>query len=386
MDRDSKTVRSPYSDEKKVKSPSRGNAATYIVGFVLALIIVFTLFDPAKERLGLPTFAAILLYWAMILIFFLIGIVLHSVGKLVMSLLSGYRVLVFTAGPLCFVRERGKFVRKELPTVFSFGQCIMAPPRADTPEQAKYFWCYFGGAFFEIVCAALCGSAVVISGDPVVRWILSAGAFTFVILSMTFLIPSKKGVPNEGEYLRILSKDPQARVIDNHILVISGLEADGVKTGDMPDELFAGADVNGVVPYCSMASLKASYLMMRGEYEQAHEMLEELLKNPAVEAHSALRTKVRSSLACCLMMLGREPQRVEELLDEMTIRRVKAVSEYSAAELRCLYMQALISKKDPAGAEMIFVQATGMKNKILCLTDYEEEMALMQKLRAEANK
>ena len=375
----------PYaaSKPKKEKSPSWGHPAIYVVVIVLA-IAMLRFSDPATERLGLSSLTMILVEWVLLVAFLLFGMIMHSVGKLAMGSLSGYKVIYFAAGPFNFVRENGRYVHKKLPAIYSLGQCMMAPELTDEPEKVRYFWYYFGGAFFEIFLAVLCVLTMILTGDPVIRWLASNALIAFVILEMVYLLPSKSSVPNDGATLMRLHKDPQARVIDYHFLVLAMKELDGVKPADMPEELFAGADVNGAFPYCQIALHRVAYYANCGEYEKARPMLEALMQNPAVQANSLLKMETRCELACCLMMLGQDMERVHELMDEPTVKFAQQMARTSLSGLRCLYMYALIAKRDFAEAEMLYVQASGLRESCFCLMEYETEMERMTKLRAEA--
>ena len=261
------TQASPYrgAHKQKQKRPSWGSPIIYIAAIVLVLFML-RLQKPAQEQLGISSVMAIILMWAMMVIFYLVGIMFHSVGRLVMGLLSGYKILLFSAGPFAFVRENGRLVRKSLPSQFWLGQCLMAPKQEERPEDVHCFWYYFGGAFFDILLLVVSGAVIVLSHNPVVRWGMSTLTIAAGTLVMIYLIPNDSGVPNDGMTLLRVIKGPKARRAEKSILMLTGMEYDGTRAADIPQELFEGADENGVSPLCNLAFIKASCLEAKGDY------------------------------------------------------------------------------------------------------------------------
>ncbi len=374
----------PYEAEKKSEKASWGNAPVYITVVVLALIFIRYL-DPAAEQLGISTFLAIPIEWILLIVFFFLGILLKSVGRLVMGLLTGYKTLVFCVGPIGFVRENGRLVFKPLPVMFWAGQCLMTPKPVSSPEEVRYFWYHFGGVFFDILAAASSFAVLFVSDNIVVKWIMSNAFIAFVMLVMIYLIPSDKGAANNGMVLKRLKNDPQARLIDHNILVMTGMEYEGVKAADMPQELFVGADVNGASPYCDIAVLKASKLVASGEYREAKQMLDQLICNENVQRNIVLNSEVRCKLAYCIMVLGEDLSSIDSIIDQKTLQSITMASAYSITKLRFLYTYYLTVKHDPVQAQSVYEKAVNMRESCVCLAEYEAEMAAIEKIRANAN-
>ena len=214
---------------------------------------------------------------------------------------------------------------------------------------------------------------------------MSNAVIAFVTLVMIYMIPSDKGAANSGMVLKRLINDPQARLIDHNILVMTGMECDGVKPADIPRELFYGADVNGASPYCDIAVLKASRLVALGEYREAKQMLDRLICNENIQKNTAFSSEVRSRLAFCNMMLGEDLSSIDSIIDQKTLQAITTASEYSITKLRFLYSYYLTIKHDPMQAQLIYEKAVNMRKNCVSLAEYETEMAIIEDIRANAN-
>lgn len=370
----------PYKTEKKTSFAWR---KPVIYGFIIVMAFISVRSsDLAAESLGINNWLMILIDWLTLVLFCALGMILHCVGKLVFSLLAGMQTALFTFGPVSLVRDKGLLVKKKLPPVFRFGQCIMTPKADKTQSGGAWFWYYAGGGVSNIIAALLSAAVFFLSDNAVARWLAMTSFFAMAIIAMVYLIPSEERVPNEGMTLLRLCKDPQARIVAHNTLLMTGMEFDGVRDRDIPEELFVGADPNGASPYCDLAVTKALHLVDCGRFSEAKQLFDVLFFNESVRSNIVLFSETKLNITFCIMMLGNDFSALNDLMDEATLKYVHNSSAYSIMPLRALYAYYLIACHDTVKAEEIYTKALGLRDSCISSTSYEDEMKNIEWLRA----
>ena len=375
------------SSSQKTKK-SRGNRflKKMIIIIPLIFLIVFVIpYDiPYSELLSQPIND--LIYCAWMTAFWALGNILNSIGKLVTCLLSGYKTMIFRAGPISLVRKNGKLTKDKFSIFSVLGRCEMLPKSAEKYADGSYFWNYFGGALFDIIAAAVSLIVMVRSHNPVISWISGTAIVSFVIVLLDKLIPSDSdGRLNDGAMLKTLMADPQARVVDGKMNYFAGLKADGIDVSDIHyEQLLWAADVNGAWPYCDVAAIKVALFFKRGHYDEVEKMASALIGNENFTKNSAYNLVVRCDLAYCMIMSG-EFSRIHLITPPETVKVLNYCMDLSGEARLFLYAYYLLYMHDSVKAEEIYSKTVEHENWCNSRAQYDRIILLMNAVKAAAN-
>ena len=373
------------SSSQKTKKFHGNRLLKIIIPTTLIVMLEFVIpYDiPYSESLSYPI--VLLFYAAWMIVFCVLGGILYSVGKLVTCLLSGYKTLYFSAGPISLIRKNGKLAKDKVTIRSMFGMCSMAPKSVEKYADGSYFWNYFGGALFNIIAAVVSMIVMVRSKTPLVSWISGFAMISFVIVLLDKLIPSDtRGRLDDGARLKMLIEDPVSRTVDGNILYMALLLKEGVILPDIPDKLFRGADVNGAWPYCDAAALKVRQLFFEGNYTEAEKMASALIGNENFTKNSAYNLVVRCDLAYCMIMRG-EFSRIHLITPPETVKVLNYCMDLSGEARLFLYAYYLLYMQDSVKAEEIYSKTVEHENWFYSRTQYEKNIQSMNNVKAAAN-
>lgn len=310
---------------------------------------------------------------------YVINIVVHEGGHLVLGLLCGYRFCSFRIGSLMMVRQGGRLNLRSFKLVGTGGQCLMIPPEKQE-SKAQIILYNLGGIIFNILFALICITiGLLIPKTPMLTDTLMLSGFLSVFGAITNGIPMNAGgIANDGMNALHLSKNPDAAEAFRKTLLINAAQTEGERISDMPDEWFTlpdGADMQNV--HC--ASLKVfavSRPLDRGDAVAAEQQISDLLnsKYNIIGLHKNLLT---CDLICCKLLNGSPIDKKDYLTPEL-VKVMKAMKRYPQI-IRTWYFIALLDDKNELYAQktrMYFEQAT---KKYPYRQEIDSELALMDK-------
>lgn len=301
---------------------------------------------------------------------YLLHIIAHEAGHLVMGVATGYRFISFRIGSIMVMKEQGRLRLRRFSLAGTGGQCLLSPPDL-VDGRVPYVLYNLGGVLANLTLAILCGIIAVVArfiavshvGESAPLWITPSGAValfctfsTIVGLALALMngIPlSLSGVDNDGRNIVSASKSPEA-LRAFWIIMKSGEElARGSRLKDMPAAWFAPpsspeALTNPLI--ASVAVLSCQRLLDEGNIAEAAQSIRTLL-----DANSGMlgihRALLSIDLAFCEMMEGTRPENPEPF-DKETQRIAKAMRT-NPSLLRARYAAALLVDHNPDEARAL---------------------------------
>ncbi|HBT94786.1 MAG TPA: hypothetical protein DEB24_01125 [Coriobacteriia bacterium] len=276
-----------------------------------------------------------------------IQIVIHETGHLVFGLLSGYRFSLLRVGSFALAKVEGEIRPKLLSIAGTGGQCLLTPPQ---PVNGKFPFVLYnlGGPIFNFVTGLLFLTlGLLITDMPYITTICVFLGITGVASALQNAVPMRFGmVNNDGHNILSMMKSSEAAQAFWLQMQVSGLQADGVRLKDMPDEWFVLPSEEGM-KNCLTASLGALYcnrLMDKHAFSEAAEQMDELLAKD-----SALVDLIRKMLDCdriyCELIGENRKERVDGLLDKQTKLFMRSMRNYPSM-IRTDYALALLAEND----------------------------------------
>lgn len=109
-----------------------------------------------KDEMSLPIF--LVLMCLSMFVTFLLQIIIHETGHLVMGMLTGYEFLFYRAFNLLFIKEKGRINIRWHKNGETAGQCCLYPPKMRDPKKARYpfFLYHAGGVLFNLLFSGIC--------------------------------------------------------------------------------------------------------------------------------------------------------------------------------------------------------------------------------------
>ncbi|MDO5134890.1 MAG: hypothetical protein Q4D55_02450 [Eubacteriales bacterium] len=304
-------------------------------------------------------------------------IILHEGGHMIGGLLSGYRFSSFRIGSLMWVKEGDKLHFCRLSLAGTGGQCLMLPPDRENGD-------------FPVVLYNLGGSLANLVSALLLFWL--AGLTDGILLGLFFVICAimglgyafLNGVPfstglinNDGYNALELSQNAAARRAFWIQLAMVGQTARGIRQRDMPDRWFAMPEEEemGSSLVASQAVFRENWLMDKKEFDQARELIDELLskENGIVDLHRRL-------LICDRIFLELLSQKEEGKLKELYSREQKQFMKQMKSfptVIRTEYAWASLYERDPEKAKKVLERFEKCSKSYPYPTDVESERELL---------
>lgn len=363
----------------------KANPHSVIFMILMSLLSVFMFMFSLKymiaveKKFGLEdSFLPLILFYIIFVAAYYFSIIIHESGHLVMGLLTGYKFVSFRIGSVTFVKEKGKLVRKRFSIPGTAGQCVLTHDPVSSPEEIKYFWYHFGGVFFNILTAAVTGIVMLVSGNVVVDWIMIVFMLVSIILALMNIIPLDIGVANDGMNILMQEKSPETRLQMLNVLIINGMQYEGKRLSEIPEELFKGADPEGDAYPVNLALVYAQRYFCTYDFEAAEDILLKIANNDNVTG--VILNEAKCELMFCEIVLDRDKEKITSVYDENLKKYINQTSKYFPGRRRLMYAYYLIIENDLNKAENEYSQAKLMRDISPCLSEYECEMELFDYL------
>jgi hypothetical protein len=283
-------------------------------------------------------------------------IIFHEAGHLVFGLLSGFRMVSFRVANIILVRHDEGWQFGRFSIAGTGGQCLMEPAIDDMSEahHMPYAWYLAGGVIANIVVTVI--SIIILSlhvAGVAGSCILAMLSLSGVYLAITNGIPMKiGGVANDGDNIRILKHNAQARRLLWVQLKANAVYTRGARFCDMPEEWFSLPNDADPSDYfnATVIGMRASREIELLNFEAAYANLQ----SPRA-AGSRLLELLQMETACELLlpaiMLHRPRYEIEALMDEKTVQYARTYAHYMLSRAVTIYVYERFVKCDKNATE-----------------------------------
>ena len=307
------------------------------IGCGIAVIPVIDYFMGEDSNFFIALMGLFLMLSLMYVAIFL-EMAIHELGHLVFGLLTGYKFVSYRVGSFTFIKEDGKLKIKKFTLPGTGGQCLMAPPEY-TPTM-PYVLYNAGGAIFNFISSLIFILLFFpFSHIPFLSSFLLMAAFISFGLGAMNIIPLIYG--NDGSNIANIHKSEMERKAFWAQMKMAQMQSENIRLKDMPDEVFpvrSKEEVEGIMTSSAFAYYE-SYLVDRGEFEEALNIAKEVISSPLLVG--VLRTAVKCDEIYTLLLLGREKKEIDEIKDKKLIKEMKAMRGMLFV-MRCEYAYALL--------------------------------------------
>ncbi len=287
---------------------------------------------------------------------FPVQIICHEGGHLLFGLLSGYRFSSFRVGSLMITKDAaGKLVRKKLSLAGTGGQCLMAPPYTERDENGMPVYpgddypCVLynlGGVLMNLILAVLFFLVwLIIRNIPAVRF-LSIFSLGMIIIGVYQALSN--GIPiatpqiqNDGANIRTLLQSPTAKRAFWIQMQANSVSHEGIRLSEMPEDWFtmpAEEDMGDALT-ASIAFFRENRLIDAGAYDEAADLIEELLQNTACAIPGIYRNMLVMDKATLLLIKDADADVL--FLEEKQQKAFMAQMKNFPSTLRTEYLLAL---------------------------------------------
>lgn len=323
-----------------------------VIGGVIAAIVIYQTKDKGGIQISL-------LYMAMAFFFlaagFFLQIIFHEAGHGLFGYASGFRFVSFRIGSWIGVRENGKIKIKRFNVPGTGGQCLMMPPETDL-FNCPYKWYNMGGILMNGLVTLL--FVVILTGtwlDGYSKLFVIMLIISGFIVLITNGIPMKlSGITNDAYNIILLSKDHLSRYAFGLQLKIYGLQTQGKRLKEMPQEWFilpSKPDFTNIF-HVTLYLLKAMWYMERLNFEQARNILSQ------IEPHEnkiipLLGKEWKCEFLFCEIICGENPEKIKMLYSPELEKYCLESGKYMLNKKRMMYAYALLAERDGQKAEKI---------------------------------
>lgn len=350
--------------------------------------------DEAGANSPLETVLVAGLLVAMLALVYLLHIVVHEAGHLVMGLTTGYRFVSFRIGSFMLVKDEGRLHLRRFSLAGTGGQCLLGPPDL-VDGRVPYVLYNLGGVLANLALAILCGIAAIVLrsealsqvGNSAPLWVTPTGAVALfctlaaviglAVALMNGIPLSIGGVNNDGRNIVSASESPEALHAFWIIMKASEEQARGIRIKDMPDEWFAppsspDALKNPLV--ASVAVVASQRLLDEGELGEAAQAIRALLyaDSGMLGVHRAL---LQIDLAFCELVTGTRPANPEPF--DRETQRIAKVMRTNPSLLRARYATALLADHNPDEARALREKFDRVAARYPYPADIESERELL---------
>ncbi len=344
-----------------------------VVGFFAGMFLV----DNGVKKLAVPLWVEFIIF----VVSFLLVVIIHEAGHLVMGLATGYKFVSFRIGPFAFIREDGKLKLRIFSVMGTAGQCLLMPPETDKPEDLPYFLYHFGGGLFNIISAAVCGIAMLITGNKAADLALGTFALLSLLLGIMNLLPMGKGTANDGTNILLMKRSPSLRIAIYRQFYINGMLYKGVLPRDIPEAYFEKAEDDPKMGghRCIPAMMCGSLAVDKKDFAKAEAEFNEAL------SYEGLVPLYINEITCekifCRIMNGASKEEIDELYDKNIRSFVKQTKGVLISKRRFLYAYNLLIAGDEKAAEKEYSEAQKLKKTYPCKGELESELELIEYIK-----
>ena len=287
---------------------------------------------------------------------FFMQIIIHEAGHLVCGLLTGFRMVSFRIANIILVRHDQGWQLGRFSIAGTGGQCLMEPKIEDIKDahQMPYAWYLAGGVIANMVVVILSIAILFMHVAGVaMSCLLVMLALSGAYLAITNGIPMKiGGVANDGDNIRILKHNAQARRLLWVQLKANAVYTRGARFCDMPEEWFSLPNDADPSDYfnATVIGMRASREIELLNFEAAYADLQSLRA-----AGSRLLELLQMETACELLlpaiMLHRPRYEIEALMDEKTVQYARTYAHYMLSRAVTIYVYERFVKCDKNATE-----------------------------------
>ena len=317
---------------------------------------------------------------------FFVQIIIHEAGHLICGLATGFRMVSFRVANIILVRHDDGWQFGRFSIAGTGGQCFMEPAidHLKDAHNMPYAWYLAGGVIANMATAIV---AIVILclhvAGVVMSCILAMMALTGVYLAITNGIPMKiGGVANDGDNIRTLRHDIDARRMLWIQLKANAVYTRGIRFCDMPQEWFHASEDDDVgnYLYATIIGMRASREIENFDFEAAYTDLRRLRA-----AGSRLLELLQMETACELLLpaiiLHRPRYEIEAIMNQKTEQYARTYAHYMLSRAVTVYVIERFIKRDKAATEKALQQFKKMSSRYPTKGEQRSCMELMDYLQ-----
>lgn len=305
------------------------------------------------------------------------SIIIHESGHLVMGLRSGYDFVSFRIGSLVLIKQDGKLVRKKMSLKGTSGQCLLMPKEMDDPEQLPCQAYFIGGGLF-IITAAIAFPLMLLGMNLYIKIPIFMLAFFSLYFRIINLIPFSGEIANDGCNVESLRKHPSDRVFVYNQLRINGLMAQGKTPLEIDPTLFETPDGLSPMYVTAAALIKTSPMLMKHEYAQVRDILNESLK--CEDSSRLYINETKCELIFCESMLRSPKEEIDKLFDQKLLAYIKVSSKTMISKPRVMYAYYKLCVKDEAAAKAEYDKAMSLRDTYPIAGELKCELELIDEV------
>ena len=320
--------------------------------------------------------------FAAMLVAFVLHLILHEGGHLLIGLATGYRFSSFRIASIAFVRKDGQIRVRRYKLAGTGGQCLMLPPEMPV-EQVPFFWYNAGGVIMNVVFA-LFPLLLLMKCNLTVWWSSWCIMMVIVGLSLAVLngIPMRLGgMQNDGMNILILFRTPEKRKDFVRQLQIAVTATEGKRVSEMPAEWF---DCDSVDDYRELLRLASrlnhqARLIDEGRFLEAHASVEDLLKHFS-ELPQIVQFELAGEYIFTECLTEGRKEVIEKYWTKKQSNYVKTSARFLSSKQRILFAYALYAEKDIDKAQKIYRDTLARQNEYLVAGEVCGDLALMKEM------
>ncbi len=309
-----------------------------------------------------------------------IHIILHEGGHMIAGLLSGYKFISFRIGSYTLLHTNSQFRIKKFSIAGTGGQCLMLPPHRPIEEINTTLY-NLGGVLSNTLFSLIAITLLFITDNTWLSIALAVFAFIGLLLALTNGIPMKlSGISNDGNNVRFLNKNINAKKAFIYQLVANALIQEGTRPKDIPTQYLPdNIDIDYKDPLqTNWMLLFATTLIDKRQYNEAYSLLEKMysLKDTMIEL---LQNEIKCELVYTALLTGHN-ETAQQLYDETLKQYVTQHQGVMTSKKRLLCAIALYMNNNEKEAFDIYNSVKEKQDKYLMQGEANMDIALMQEI------
>lgn len=320
----------------------------FIVYIIMGFGFGYLLGSLEIEGLLATMFASIVLLFLSIYI----TIIIHEGGHLIFGLLSGYKFVSFRIGQLNLIKNQDGYKLKRYGIAGTGGQCLLMPPEVDEGFNYPFILYNLGGGLLNLITAVAFLLLSFVVDNNIISVFLKILALVGLVLGLTNLIPMELAISNDGDNIRSLKKDENARRALWIQLALNAKLTNKARLRDIDEEWFyvpEGADLNNNLVNALIVN-KASYYLDKGDIEKTKEQIDYILSGKIqimdIFKYETLSTKML--LAC----MEEDHDLANSIYTKDLKKYIDQAKKYSPDKRVLLYAYNLLIKGNIEDAEV----------------------------------
>lgn len=265
-----------------MKIKTKQTLLSLLQGGLVGLVLGFVIISFEIKELNFQTYHIALILLSIIL-GFILTVIIHEGGHLIMGLLTGYEFLSFRIFSWHFQKnEEGKIRVYNHKVPGTLGQCLLIPPKV---SPAPVFWYNFGGVLLNFLTFFILFMISMFSKNATLYVILMSIAIVNLFFAITNWMVAP-GLSNDGYNHKMIKNNEKSREAFQKILEINALVSQGEPFSEINLDSLKGLDytdsiqVNAGMYLMSQASNSRDYETYESLY---HQLIEEVRGNQIIE-------------------------------------------------------------------------------------------------------